>query len=78
MRKNIIFVALSLLIWSFGQQTSFAQATASATLEGTVKDKSQAVIRGATVTITNKAMGLTRTTTTNDTGGLPLRTVAGR
>jgi outer membrane receptor protein involved in Fe transport len=69
MRKNIIFVALSLLICSFGQQTSFAQATASATLEGTVKDKSQAVIRGATVTITNKATGVTRTTATNDVGG---------
>jgi outer membrane receptor protein involved in Fe transport len=68
MRKSIIFVALSLLIWSFGQQTSFAQATASATLEGTVTDKTQAVIKSATVTITNKATGVTRTTTTNDVG----------
>src|SRR5215475_10786360 len=68
MRKNIIFVAMSLLIWSFGQQTSFAQATASATLQGTVTDKTQAVIKSATVTITNKANGLTRTTSTNDIG----------
>jgi hypothetical protein len=68
MRKNIILVALSLLIWSFGQQTSFAQATASATLQGTVTDKTQAVIKSATVTITNKATGLTRTTSTNDIG----------
>jgi outer membrane receptor protein involved in Fe transport len=68
MRKNIFLVALLLLIWSFGQQASFAQATASATLEGTVKDKSQAVIRGATVTINNKATGVTRTTSTNDIG----------
>jgi hypothetical protein len=68
MRKSIIFVALSLLIWSFGQQTSFAQATASAALEGTVTDKTQAVIKSATVTITNKATGLTRTTSTNDIG----------
>jgi hypothetical protein len=68
MRKSIIYVALSLLIWSFGQQTSFAQATASAALEGTVTDKTQAVIKSATVTITNKATGVTRTTSTNDTG----------
>src|SRR5262245_8460804 len=68
MRKNIFFVALSLLICSFGQQTSFAQATASATLEGTVTDKTQAVIKSATVTIINKATGVTRTTSTNDTG----------
>src|SRR5215510_1698304 len=68
MRKSIIFVALFLLIWSFGQQTSFAQATASATLEGTVTDKTQAVIKSATVTITNKSTGVTRTTSTNDIG----------
>src|SRR5215813_5212493 len=68
MRKNIFLVALLLLIWSFGQQASFAQATASATLEGTVMDKSQAVIKSATVTINNKATGVTRTTSTNDIG----------
>src|SRR5215831_14362915 len=68
MRKNILFVVLLSAICLFGGQTSFAQATASATLEGTVKDKSQAVIRGATVTINNKATGVTRTTSTNDIG----------
>src|SRR5262245_16676778 len=68
MRKSILFVALFLLIWSFGQQTSFAQATASATLEGTITDKTQAVIKSASVTITNKATGVTRTTSTNDIG----------
>jgi len=46
----------------------FAQATASATLEGTVTDKAQAVIKGASVTITNKATAVSRTVTTNDTG----------
>jgi hypothetical protein len=68
MRKNILFAILLFSIWSFGQQTSFAQATASATLEGKVVDKAQAVINGATVTINNKATGLTRTTSTGDTG----------
>jgi outer membrane receptor protein involved in Fe transport len=69
MRKYGIFVFLLSLIWSFGQQISFAQATASATLEGTVTDKAQAVIKGATVTVSNKATGVTRTTLTNDAGG---------
>src|SRR5215831_6033141 len=68
MRKGILFVALLLSICSFGRQISFAQATASATLEGTVMDKSQAVIKSATVTIINKATGVTRTTSTNDVG----------
>jgi len=68
MRKGIFFVALLLSIWSLGRQISFAQATASATLEGTVMDKSQAVIKGATVTITNKATGVTRSVITNDVG----------
>ncbi|HZT74035.1 MAG TPA: TonB-dependent receptor [Terriglobales bacterium] len=44
----------------------FAQATGSIT--GTVTDKSGAVIPGATVTVTNAAQGVTRTTTTNAEG----------
>jgi len=68
MRKIIFFVALLFVIWLFGRQTSMAQATASARPEGMVVDKSQAVIKGATVTITSKASGLTRTVATNDEG----------
>src|SRR5215475_1519624 len=68
MRKNILFITLLFSIWSIVQQTSFAQATASATLEGRVMDKAQAVIKGATVTINNKATGVTRTILTNDAG----------
>ena len=48
----------------------FGQATASASLQGTITDKSQAVIGNkAEITITNKETGATKTTTTNDTGG---------
>src|SRR5215813_5829685 len=68
MRKNILFVVLLSAIWLLGPRTSFAQATASATLEGTVRDKAQAVIKGATVTVTYKATGVTRTVMTNDQG----------
>jgi hypothetical protein len=46
----------------------WGQATATATLQGTVTDKSQAVIKSAEVTITNKDTGATRTVTTSDTG----------
>src|SRR5262245_42904197 len=68
MRKKITLVVLLSSIWLFGHQTSFAQATASATLEGTITDKAQAVIKGATVTITNKATSVTRSVMTNDEG----------
>ena len=44
------------------------QATATAALQGTVVDKSQAVVPGADVKITNKETGLARTTTTTDAG----------
>lgn len=47
---------------------AMAQATASSSLSGTVKDIKEAVIPGATVTAINVATGLTRTTTTNEEG----------
>jgi hypothetical protein len=46
----------------------FGQATATSSLQGTVTDKSQAVLSGAQVTITNKATGATRTTKSNQMG----------
>jgi hypothetical protein len=45
-----------------------AQVTASGSVEGTVKDIKEAVVPGATVTVTNSATGLSRTATTNETG----------
>ena len=46
----------------------FGQATANASLQGTITDKSQAVISKAEVTITNKETGAARTTKANDAG----------
>ena len=46
----------------------WAQANATATLQGTVMDKSQAVLSKADVTVTNKETGATRTAKTGDTG----------
>ena len=56
----MLVVALTGNVW--------AQATASAGIDGTVTDQSKAVVAGATVTATNTATGNTRTTTTNDSG----------
>jgi len=45
-----------------------AQITASGAISGTVKDKNQAAIANATVTITSKSTGRSRTASTNDGG----------
>ncbi len=47
---------------------AFGQATASATLEGRITDKTQASIAGAEVKISNKENGLVRTTTSTNEG----------
>jgi hypothetical protein len=60
-----------LLILGFGfvlTAAAFGQATASGTVQGTVVDKSQALVVGAEVFLTNKDNGTTRTTTTNESG----------
>jgi hypothetical protein len=48
--------------------STLASAQYGASLEGTVSDKSGAVISGATVTVTNQATGVSRNTTTGDSG----------
>ncbi len=47
---------------------SAAQVTASASVEGTVKDIKEAVVPGATVTVTNVSTSLSRTAATGDEG----------
>ncbi|HEY6307098.1 MAG TPA: TonB-dependent receptor [Candidatus Angelobacter sp.] len=51
-----------------GCASLWGQVTATATLQGTVADKTQAVIAKAEVTITNKETGATRSTKTDGTG----------
>src|SRR5947209_11607327 len=65
-KKCAVLMALLALVMSAGY--IFGQATATGTIQGTVNDKSQAVVSGAEVTATFKATGATRTTTTNDSG----------
>ncbi len=54
----------------------FGQANSTATLQGTVTDKSQAVVSGADVTVTNKGTGATRSTKTNASGEYRLEALA--
>ena len=49
-----------------------AWAQATATISGTVRDQSGAVLPGVTVTVTQQETGLTRTTVSNETGSYVL------
>ena len=57
---NVVLLVLALVIP--------AQAQISGLVVGTVKDNSNAVIPGATVTLTNKATNVSQTTVTSETG----------
>src|SRR5437016_2614924 len=68
MRKLVYVLFVGLLLRRLGSGNAFAQATASATIQGTVTDKSGAVVSGAHVVAKNKATDVSRTTTTSDEG----------
>ena len=61
-----LLVALFVVVFSGGYL--LGQATATGTLQGTVSDQSGAVVSGAEVVATFKATGVTRNTTTSETG----------
>jgi hypothetical protein len=67
--KKITYAAIYLFLFVvLAPQASFAQATASGTILGTISDPSQAVINGAEVTISSASSGSSRTMVTNNTG----------
>ena len=67
--KRLTYLALfALLLSSLGSHRLLAQVTATATIHGTVLDKSQAAVAGAQVVAKYKANDFIRTTTTNDSG----------
>ncbi len=68
MRRLAYLFLVGVLLLSVGSGTAFAQATASAKIQGTVTDKSGAVVTGVQVVAKNKATDITRTTSTNDVG----------
>lgn len=69
-----LFIALGLVV--FGANYALGQATASATIVGTVTDSTDAVVVGAHVTATNKATGGTRTAITTSTGAFRFDQIA--
>jgi hypothetical protein len=67
--KTLAYLFLvGVLLLSVGSGTAFAQATASAALQGTISDQSDAAIKGAKLAITSNEQGWTRSTDTSDTG----------
>jgi hypothetical protein len=55
------------LVWILWTTCALSQTT-TATLQGTVRDTTQAVLPGASVTIRNTSTGYVRSTTTNERG----------
>jgi hypothetical protein len=68
MKRLGYLLLVGVLLLSLGSGNAFAQATASATIQGTVTDHSGALVVGAQVVAKNKATDLLRTTSTSDTG----------
>ena len=68
MKKLIYLFLIGVFLLSLGSGNAFAQATASAALQGTIVDQSDAAIKSAKVEITSKEQGWTRNTETTDTG----------
>ncbi len=67
--KRWLCVAVMSCLVLLSTASLFGQATANASLQGTITDKTQAVIGNkAEVTVTNKETGASRTTKTNDAG----------
>src|SRR5262249_58190916 len=70
--RRIMYFALTMVLSSFfvllAASGANAQATASATLQGTVADQSDAAIKGARITLTSKEQGWTRNAESSDTG----------
>lgn len=62
---TLAFAVVAMLLFT---SPAAAQITATGSLSGTATDKTGAVIKGATVTATNKGTGLTRNATTDDDG----------
>lgn len=69
-----LFIALVLVV--FGANLALGQATATATIVGTVTDSTDAVVAGARVTATNKATGATRTAISTGNGAFRFDQVA--
>lgn len=67
MRKALSTLIIVILV-AFGSSSRLDSRTATGTIVGTVSDASGEVVPSASVTVTNKATGTTRSLTTNTEG----------
>src|ERR1051325_5744158 len=68
-KKRWLSIAIMGCLVLLSCSSLLGQETATSSLQGTVTDKTQAVLGNkAEVTLTNKQTGVTRTTKTNDAG----------
>lgn len=63
--NRVVVLSLAIICSQF---PAFSQQVANATLTGVITDPAGALVPGATITVTNKATGIKRETTSNDTG----------
>ena len=76
MVRYIVIARLAVFIAFLCVATGLATAQFSSGIEGTVHDASGAVISGAQVTLTDTRLGVTKTTTTNDSGYFRIDSIA--
>src|SRR5579862_8236214 len=76
MRNRIPFAISVLALLCLRISVLSAQITATGTLQGTVTDKSGAVIPGAEIKITNKSTGEARAAVTNSSGNYSFNLLA--
>ena len=67
-RRRLLAVCCEVAFLVFAGAASAYAQTGTSALTGTVLDKSNSVVPGATVTLTQTAVGLVRTTTSNSSG----------
>lgn len=66
--KRILLLFISIAILGSFVPDAFAQQSATASISGTVKDSNGALVTGSQVTVTQKATGISRETTSNGNG----------
>jgi hypothetical protein len=68
MKRLTYLLLVGVVLLSLGVGNAFGQAAASAALQGTISDQSDATIKGAKVAITSSEQGWTRSADTSDAG----------
>src|SRR5271165_7474838 len=74
MKRSTHLGILLLLLFGLGRVPAFAQFSSG--IEGTVHDSTGAVVAGAKVTATDTRLGISKETTTNDSGFFRIDSVA--